>query len=391
MANLLVGFVLLQNNRALKTIITSFFEVAENRTFDYRQMLRVSHQNPVPNQDILILTIDDASLEMLWDKYGEWPIPRNVYADVIKRIESDKPQAIIFDLLFIKSIRASKDADKALSSAMNGYDNIYTAMNFDNQPTDVRLPIDLPSRIKLSIDNRSNIDFKEKYEFLNCRPIIPELLNGTVNIGLTNVIRNSDGVIRKVAPLMVYKGGYYPYLAFKAGSNYIENRSVKSLYIDSDKFLHTGYTSIPLTNDGEAILNWYGKSGTHKIYPMYKLIREMEGSNISEKFDFKDKIVIIGTTAMALHDTKSVPVQDIYPGVEVHATFLNNMLDNNFIKKTDKLQNMLIILAVVVSVGLIVMYSSSTIFAILSTTLFMDSWCSAEYFNNHSFCTIILG
>ncbi len=28
------------------------------------------------------------SLEMLWDKYGEWPIPRNVYADMINHIES---------------------------------------------------------------------------------------------------------------------------------------------------------------------------------------------------------------------------------------------------------------------------------------------------------------
>ena len=33
---------------------------------------------------------------------------------------------------------------------------------------------------------------------------------------------------------------------------------------------------------------------------------------------------------MSLHDTKSVPIQEIvYPGVEVHTTFINNMLDNN--------------------------------------------------------------
>ena len=48
----------------------------------------------------------------------------------------------------------------------------------------------------------------------------------------------------------------------------------------------------------------------------------------------KDKIIIIGSTAMSLYDTKSVPVQEtVYPGVEVHATFFNNMLDNNFIKQ----------------------------------------------------------
>jgi hypothetical protein len=32
---------------------------------------------------------------------------------------------------------------------------------------------------------------------------------------------------------------------------------------------------------------------------------------------------------MSLHDTKSVPVQEgVYPGVEVHATFLNNVIDS---------------------------------------------------------------
>ena len=69
-------------------LLLLFFEVAENRSFDYRQTLKIAHKQPVPNKDIVFLAIDDASLEMLWDKYGEWPIPRNVYADMINHIES---------------------------------------------------------------------------------------------------------------------------------------------------------------------------------------------------------------------------------------------------------------------------------------------------------------
>ena len=67
-AALLLGFILLQNNNGLKNIITSFFEVAENRTFDYRQSLKISHKQPIPNKDIVILAIDEASLEILWEK-----------------------------------------------------------------------------------------------------------------------------------------------------------------------------------------------------------------------------------------------------------------------------------------------------------------------------------
>ena len=119
MATLLIGFVLLQNNETLKSVFVSFFKVAENRTFDYRQRLRVLHKHPTPNKDIVVLAIDDASLESLWDKYGEWPLPRNVYGDLINYIEKENPQAIIFDLMFIKSIKSAPEADKYLADSMN--------------------------------------------------------------------------------------------------------------------------------------------------------------------------------------------------------------------------------------------------------------------------------
>lgn len=381
LATLLVGYVLLQNNKTLNNVITSFFEVAENRSFDYRQSLKIMHKQPIPNKDIVILAIDDASLEILWDKYGEWPLPRNVYADVINYIEKDKPQAIVFDLLFIKSMKKETDADKALISAMNKYNNIYTGMNFDGQTTDVRLPINLPERLALNLDNQSKINIGKKYNFPNCRPILNELLSGNVKIGITNVIRNNDGIIRKVAPLMEYKNNYYPYLAFRAGSDYLAKTEIKDITINKSANLIIDSSKIPLTEDGEAILNWYGISGTHTVYPLYKVVNELEGKVTGKKLDFKDKIVIVGTTAMSLHDTKSVPIQEgVYPGVEVHATFLNNMIDNNFVKQTDFGINVLLIIIVVGIVGAIVMLSTSTIFAMLSTILFGIAYLFISYY-----------
>ena len=377
----LVSFVFLQNNKTLNNVITSFFEVAENRTFDYRQSIRIIHKQPVPNKDIVVLAVDDASLEFLWDKYGEWPIPRDVYADIVNYIEKDKPQAIIFDLLFIKPIRSEKVSDTRFTDTLNSYDNIYTGMNFDNVPSDVRLPADLPDRLHVKLDKPASVDIKKKYTFSNCRTILPELLNGKVHVGMTNVIRNNDGIIRKVAPLVAYKENYYPYLAFKAGSNYLMAHNVDSYKIYPNKTLKVSDLNIPLNNYGEAILNWYGVSGTHSSYPVYKLIRDME--NVSQKsgMDFRDKIVIIGTTATALHDTKSVPIQEgVYPGVEVHATFFNNMLDNNFIKQTDRLFNVLLISVLAGLTIIIVMYSASTIFAVLSTILFALAYLFASYY-----------
>ena len=382
LATLLIGFVLLQNNKTLKNVIVSFFEVAENRTFDYRQSLQVIHKRPLPNKDIVVLAVDDASLESLWEKYGEWPIPRNVYADLINYLEAQKPQSIIFDLMFIKSIRTSADADRYLADTMNKFNNIYTGMNLDDQPSSLRIPIDLPDRLALNIENDSNIDFSQK-SYKNCRPIMSSLIDGKVNIGMTNVQRASDGILREITPIMMYKDKYYPYLSFKAGADYIEQKNAKDFVIDANSNLKVFDTKIPLTKDGNAILNWYGPSGNHTIIPMYEVINAMTGTNksLNTKFDFKDKVIIIGTTATALQDNKSVPIQNIiYPGVEVHATFFNNMLDNNFIRKTDAFTDIIIITSVIAIVGAIVMLSTSTLFASLSTILFGIAYLFISYY-----------
>lgn len=380
LATLLVGFVLLHNNKTLNNVITSFFEVAENRSFDYRQSLKVLHKPTMPNSDIVVLAIDDASLEMLWEKYGEWPVPRNVYANIINYLEEQNPKAIIFDLMFIKSIRATADADKQLIEAMNKYDNIYTAMTFDGQPEEVRKAVNLPDRIAVDLKNNSDIDISKKYGFKNCRAILPELLNGNVQVGLANVIRSNDGIIRQVAPLMEYKGKYYPNLTFGAAYKQLTGKALKEITLDKNGHLVAGSTRLPLNNEGEAVLNWYGPCGTHTVYPLYKLVNSMEGKTTGS-FNFNNKVIIIGTTAMSLHDTKSVPVQEgVYPGVEVHATFFNNMLDNNFITKTCDFVDILIVFAVVAIVGVIVMFSSSAVIGLLSTVLFGIAYLFISYY-----------
>lgn len=379
LATLLIAFVLLNNNKVINNVITSFFDVAENRTFDYRQSLRVMHKRPMPNKDIVVLAIDDASLESLWDRYGEWPLPRDVYADVIDHIEKQNPQMIIFDLMFIKSMRDAKQSDKVFLDAMNKYDNIYTAITFDDQPSDVRIPPVLPERLKYNLKNESKINIGKKYGFTNCRSLLSELMNGNVNIGLANVVRNSDGIIREAAPLMEYKGEYYPHLIFDAAVKYLVGKKPDEITIDKHGNMKIADTVLPITYDGDLILNWYGMSGTHMVYPLYKVVNEI--SSGKKGFDFKDKIVIVGTTAMSLHDTKSVPVQgNLYPGVEVHATFFNNMLDNNFIKLTTSDVDAMIVAVVVALIGLIVMLSSSTVFAVLSTMLFGIGYLFISYY-----------
>ena len=63
----------------------SFLMMMENKSFDIRQKTISTHKQV--NKDIVIATVDNASYEYLVNKYGEWPMPRRVYADIAKFIK----------------------------------------------------------------------------------------------------------------------------------------------------------------------------------------------------------------------------------------------------------------------------------------------------------------
>ena len=376
LATLLIGFILLRNNNSLNRNFISFFEVAESRSFDYRQSLQIARKHRLMNRDIVILTIDEASVESLWDKYGEWPIPRSVYADLVTYLEKQNPQSIIFDFMFIKSLKSSENADKYFVDTLNKYNNIYVGMNFDDRDFDVRKPIDLPQKMEVNLNNTSNVNI---VSYPNCRPILSDLLNSpNIKISMLNVERDEDGILRRISPLLKYKNKYYPYLGFDAAADYLTQNN-KQFYIDNKKNMIVNDVKIPLTNSGDAILNWYYAVEENNTIPFYKVLKAQSANNYSE-FDFRGKTIFIGTTAEALYDLKSVPIARRYPGVFVQATSYNNMLDNNFIKRTETIVNILILFAVISIVGGIVMLSTSTIFAFLSTALFAIGYLFVSYY-----------
>lgn len=359
-----------------------FFDSVENRTFDLRQSILASSNYKKTNKDIVLVTIDDASYEYLLGKYGEWPIPRNVYADFINYVEKQNPAAISFDLMFVKSIKSKNNADLALVNAIKQHKNVYTSMNLDNQEFDVRKPIELPKYLSANLKNDSNIDFSKDLTFTNCRSILPQIINSTKNVGLINVSRADDGILRKIPPFMVYQGNFYPHLSLLVGLKYLEqngNNVTDNFYIDKNNNLLLGNRSIPIDSDGGAILNWYGPAGSFNQIPFYKVVKAMYGEN-QDKFDFKNKIVYIGTTAVSLYDTKSVPVDKLYPGVEVHATYINNLIDNDFIKKVNEPTNILISLLLALFVGFIVIRTSSTIVALGTSILTTFVYIISTYY-----------
>ena len=317
------------------TNFNTFISMIENRTFDLRQNVMIKERTKTVSDKIVIVAIDDATYEYILDKYGEWPLPRDVYARLVDYIQKQNPQSIAFDLMFVKSMRSNPNADKMLVNMMQKYDNVFVSMNLDEQSPDLRVPPKLPERISINLKNKSNRVNFEAQTYTNCRTIIDGILNNSSNIGMINVTRADDGILRKMPVLVKYQDKYYPQLGLKVGMDYL-NLNTNKLEIDTSSNLILGDRKIYLDEDGSAILNWYGPQETYEYIPMYKLIQVIKGKHPVQGFDFKDKIVYFGTTASSLFDIKTVPSSKIYPGVEVQATYVNNIIDNNFIRRLDK-------------------------------------------------------
>lgn len=314
--------------------LISFIDSIENKTFDLRQSIMINEGSKKANKDIVIIAIDDATYEYILGKYGEWPLPRDIYANIINYLEKQSPRAIAFDMMFVKSLKSENKADEALIKTFKKYNNIFTSMNFDNQSADLREPPVLPEKLTVDIINLSHLNFSD-LAFTNCRSILDGIIQATSNIGIINVSRSDDGILRKMPVVVKYKEQFYPQLALKVGLNYLGEKQT-SFEIDKNSNFKIGDRKIYLDKDGSAILNWYGPAGTYTYIPMYQLIKAVNGEKTELDYNFSNKIIYFGTTAASLFDIKTVPSGKIYPGVEVQATYVNNIIDNNFIRKVHK-------------------------------------------------------
>lgn len=326
----------------------SFINSMENRTFDIRQNVIAKSGVREHNKDIVIVAIDDASYEYILEHYGEWPLRRDMYAKMVDYIESQKPKTVAFDLMFVKSMKSAISADNSLVDVFKKYDNVYTSMNLDNQPEDLRKAQQLPDKLAISPDSVAD----NPIEYSNCRIILQGILDATSHIGMINVSRSDDGVLRKMPLYLKYNNKYYPQLGYLVAQGSGMMKKVQS------------------DDEASVILNWYGPAETFENIPMYKLLKAADGGETFD-YDFHNKIVYFGATAASLFDIKTVPVDKVYPGVEVQATYVNNLLDGSLIKKCPEYVNLLagLVLALLTVLAVLKIQSMPTAFG-LSFTIY---------------------
>jgi adenylate cyclase len=85
---------------------------------------------------------------------------------------------------------------------------------------------------------------------------------------------------------------------------------------------------------GHLPINYHGPRGTYPYYSIADVVQHKFAPGT-----FKDKIVLIGASATGIADLRTPPYGEIdYPGVEVHANVIDNMLHQNFLVRGLKQQ-----------------------------------------------------
>lgn len=341
-----------------KGLITSF----EYKSYDLRHNIGINPKKP--SSDIVILAIDDNSLELLENKYGRWPWNRGAYADAINTLEKYGVKQIILDLMFIGKSQ-DKLADIRLIQAIKKNENVFAGINFDYRKTSKTLP----ENLAVAIDDKSNITFPVYKGF---RPVLKEIMK-TGRVGVLNCQRDFDGISRRTPTLLKLQGKYYPYLGFKAIMNHY---GVEKIIINKKNKLLINNKKMKLSDNGYVTLNWY--QDKFKVIPFWKLDKAQD--------ELRDKTVFVGITASSLYDIKSTPISRNMSGIELQATMFNNFLENNFIKQSSTFATLAVSIALCIIVALAAINWQTTLASIsLSLALIMGYMISSvvllKYFN----------
>jgi len=142
-----------------------------------------------------------------------------------------------------------------------------------------------------------------------------------------------DGIYRRVPLISTCRGRILPILGFAA---YCRFQSPGKWRFEAGELVQGSYR-VPVDQAGRLLLKFSGPSRSFKRFSAANVIQsEVRLQHGKDPFyqpgDFADKWVLVGLTAPGLLDLKPSPLAPVYPGVELHATVLDNLLKGDFLR-----------------------------------------------------------
>jgi len=277
--------------------------------------------NPASRSDsIIIVAVDQQSIDALAAQDIPWPWPRQVYAPIVDYLS--EADAVFIDVLFTEHSSYGMEDDRIFAEAMQKAGNVY-------------LPVFLLEKGSLTAEEKQMAaqiclqDTKQAYgSYCSLLSPIESLSSAAAGHGNVMIKPDSDGIYRRV-PLIFKTAAYniphfiLPYLLKE-----------KLVTIRGGE-MYAGSTKVPLS-ENRLLLKYSSHPGPFKVLPVadiiqYSLDVDAGKEPALDKDFFKNRKVFIGYTAPGLLDLKPTAVSPVGTGVQIHATTLENLINRNFI------------------------------------------------------------
>ena len=290
----------------------------------------------------VVVALDDASLA----RFGRWPWPRTLVADLLSRIAAQNPASVGIDIIFPErelpgpagqppgSAARSFPGDLALEKALAagpfvlGFEMTFDPRAGRADAGRLRHPLNLVSLAETgAADPRKRLwkgigVIASRGEFARC----------VAGSGFVNAAMEQDGILRRMPVLMELGDKLYPSLALATvlrGSP--EPQAVLSSTWYGDTTLSLGARRIPLDDRGRLLLRYRNWQGAAKPLSAAALLegRVPPGT-------LRGRVVLVGATATGMGEAVTTPakVGSLLSGVQIHAIAAENILTGDFARNS---------------------------------------------------------
>jgi len=343
---LLYGIVFSSLLFLLSLVRPDLTDFLNNRVYDALLVTNTGEPSRVP----VIVDIDEKSLK----QYGQWPWPRHRVANLIERLRELGASSIGLDMLFAEDDRTSITAIRRELLQDFGVDLGFREVPQDLRDNDQRLADalskgDVVLGYQFLFETESGSDncllhplqvHKRGHDgangdsppFIQARSVscnLNTLSEAAAGSGFFNVSPDSDGILRRVPLIIEHRGKVYPSLAL---ATLMQAQGIKDVLLETDngsaEFIYLNKTAIPLTSKGSMLIRFRGKGRSFNYISAADIL-----SNRIPKEKIDGNIVFVGTSASGMKELKSTPFDPVFPGVEVHATVVDNILKKDFLSR----------------------------------------------------------
>lgn len=325
----------------------------EARTWDWRVNLLA--QPSSATDTIRVILLDQNSLDWaLHENSLSWPWPREVYGPIIEFCKRAGARSLAFDVLFTEPSLYGVMDDRSLAAAMEGFPVTAALFLSRSEGAQTRWP-DFAPDSSLAIEGLDQWLAKTGHApFSRASFPIKEVSASATVLANVHMGPDPDTVYRRASFFGIFDGRTVPSLALGA---YLAAQPDVTLKI-LPGILSVGEQDMPIDGDAQAILNFRGPSGTHRSYSAASVIQgelRLQGGDMSAVEmleDFRDAHVFFGFSAPGLYDLRPTPVSGVYPGVEIFATMLDNLLAGDFMRPVPAYLSVLVTLLITLLAGM---------------------------------------